>query len=150
MISMRNFQHRLVLVRVERQADRSDAGDAMEAEHLVEFAAGGFDPGDQPFQPFVVVQLRGDRFERAGQVVRDREHIAREPGRGISARVGDVLFQATADVLGFGLGVERFLPGRLKIAAQKFQRIAELVRLILKQLFGDACQFGFGGGICGA
>src|SRR5438067_2164634 len=33
-VGARHFQHRLVLVRVERQAPRGDAGDAMEREHL--------------------------------------------------------------------------------------------------------------------
>ena len=65
MLGVRDFEHRLVLVRVERQADRSDAGDAVEAEDLVELAAGGLDPGDQRLEPFVVVQLRRDGLERA-------------------------------------------------------------------------------------
>ena len=45
-----DFEHRLVLVGVERQADRGDAGDAVLAEHLVELALGRLDPGDEALQ----------------------------------------------------------------------------------------------------
>ena len=77
MLGVRDFEHRLVLVRVEREADCGDAGDAVEAEHLVEFAAGGLDPGDQRLEPFVVVQLRRNRLERARVRLSDTESISR-------------------------------------------------------------------------
>jgi hypothetical protein len=82
-----------VLVRVERQALGGDAADAVEAEDLVDLAAGRLDPGDEALQLVVLAQIGGNGVERAGKVVGDREDVAGKAGRGIGAGVGDVLFE---------------------------------------------------------
>ncbi len=74
----RNLEHGLVLVGVERQALRGDAGDAVQAEHLVELALGRLDAGEEVLQLLVVAQL--------GREVVDRARRGCRPPRGCRGR----------------------------------------------------------------
>src|SRR3546814_4372176 len=70
-----------MLVGVQRQADRGDAGDAVALEHAHQLALGGFQAGDEGLESLVLALFLADRGERAAQIIGDREDIAREFGR---------------------------------------------------------------------
>src|SRR3546814_18886555 len=78
----RDFEHRLVLVRVERQADRRDARDAIAFEDAKQFTLGGFQPGDQRLDAFVGALFVAERGERAAEVVGYRRSEERRVGKG--------------------------------------------------------------------
>src|SRR3546814_12618183 len=80
-----------MLVGVERQADRGDAGDAVAFEHAHQLALGRLEARDEGLEFLVLALLLADRGERAAQIVGDRQYVAREFGRGIGVRVGDLL-----------------------------------------------------------
>src|SRR3546814_9135583 len=75
---------------------------------------------DEGLEFLVLALLLADRGERAAQIVGDRQYVAREFGRGIGVRVGDLLVLAARDVLRLGarlkqvLLTQRDLPGELR------------------------------------
>ena len=106
-------------------------------------ALGRLDPGEKALQLVVLAHFRRNVIERPGKVVRHGEDVAREPGRGIGARVLDVLLQAPAHVLHLGLGVEHFLLRLLEVAPQRVQRIVERAfagfgAVLVEQFLGHA------------
>src|SRR3546814_4232077 len=82
---------------VERQADRGDAGDAVAFEHAHQLALGRLVARDEGLEFLVLALLLADRGERAAQIVGDRQYVAREFGRGIGVRVGDLLVLAARE-----------------------------------------------------
>src|SRR3546814_16760549 len=66
-----------------------------------------FQAGDEGLESLVLALFLADRGERAAQIIGDREDIAREFGRGIGMRVGDLLFGAAADILRLGARIEQ-------------------------------------------
>src|SRR3546814_20054269 len=89
-----------MLVGVERQADRGDAGDAVAFEHAHQLALGRLEARDEGLEFLVLALLLADRGERAAQIVGDRQYVAREFGRGIGVRVGDLLVRSVARRVG--------------------------------------------------
>src|SRR3546814_4223743 len=63
-----------MLVGVQRQADRGDAGDAVALEHAHQLALGGFQAGDEGLESLVLALFLADRGERAAQ--RSEEHTS--------------------------------------------------------------------------
>ena len=94
---------------VERLTLCLNPGQAVAAEDVGKLASRRFQAGDQPLELLVLAQLRGDRGERALQIVVHRQDVAGEVGRGIGARIGGVLLGAATHVLRFGAGVEHLL-----------------------------------------
>src|SRR3569833_2340009 len=58
---MRELDHRLVLVRIERLAHRLDAADAVAREDAFELASGGLDAGEQALDSLVLPHVLRDR-----------------------------------------------------------------------------------------
>src|SRR3546814_18803752 len=96
-----------MLVGVERQADRRDAGYAVAFEDAHQLALGRLEAGDEGLELLVLALILADRGERAAQIVGDRQDVARELGRGIGVRVGDLLVLAAGDVLRLGARIEQ-------------------------------------------
>src|SRR5690606_39239377 len=74
---------------------------------------------DEALQLLVLAQLGRNRVERAGEIVRDGQDIAREGRGGVGARVGQLLLQAPADILRLGQRVERLLLGGGQLVLQR-------------------------------
>src|SRR3546814_1430240 len=87
-----------MLVRVERQADRRDARDAVAFENAEQFALGGLEPGDQRLDRVIGALFFAERGERAAEIIGDRQDIAREFGRRIGVRVGDRSEEHTSEL----------------------------------------------------
>ncbi len=140
MIGRGHLEHRLMLVGVERQTDCGDAGDAVPGEDLFELTLGRFEAEDEALHALVL-----DRINGARKVVRHAQNIPRKAGCGIGARFVLFALQTAAHILGFGLGIKHFLPRRLKIALQRFERFGERRGLIaaLAKVFGHTLQFVF-------
>jgi hypothetical protein len=107
-----DFDHRLMLVGVERQAGRRHALHAMALEHGAELLAGRLDPGADRGQCLVMGR---QRLQRPHQIVGDRQHVAREGGGCILHGVGLVALEPPAGVLGLGGHAQR--PLALGVAA---------------------------------
>src|SRR3546814_16285490 len=95
-----------MLVGVERQADRRDAGYAVAFEDAHQLALGRLEAGDEGLELLVLALILADRGERAAQIVGDRQDVARELCRGIGVRVGDLLVLSAGDVLRLGARLE--------------------------------------------
>jgi len=61
---MGHFDHRLMLIGVQRQAMGGHLLDAMLAKHLVQLAARGLDPGQQRLQTLILAQIGGNGVDR--------------------------------------------------------------------------------------
>src|SRR3546814_11809644 len=83
-----------MLVGVERQADRGDAGDAVAFEHAHQLALGRPEARDDGLEFLVLALLLADRGESAAQIVGARQYVAREFVRRIGVRVGPLLVLA--------------------------------------------------------
>ena len=94
-----DFDHCLVAVRVEPFADRLDAADPVPRENLIELARRGFNPGEELRRGLVGAELVADRRQRALDMILDRQHVARERGRGIARRLFLLRFEPAANVL---------------------------------------------------
>ena len=112
----RDFDHRLVAVRVERLADRLDAADAVAREHRFELARGRFDPGEE----LARASCRARSSSVTATSARSRWSLIASMSRANRPRhrldacclLG---FEPAAHVLGFGRGVERLAVGLLEL-----------------------------------
>jgi hypothetical protein len=80
---VRNFDHRLVEMRIELLPIASMRAMPWRWKALVELAPGRLDAGDQALHPLVLAQVLGDGGERALEIVLHAQHVAGEAGRGI-------------------------------------------------------------------
>ena len=88
--------------------------------------------------------------ERAGEVVRHREDVTREPGCGIGAGILHVLLQTAAHVLRLCARIEHVLLGRVEIGSQRGESLFEAARLAfvvvrIEEFLGHAFEFLFDG-----
>ncbi len=123
----------------------------MRREHLVDLAARRLDTCDQSFPFLVLAQLCGNGIKRTRQIVGDRQNVASKAGRGIGARVGDLLLHPAAQVLRVGLGVEHLLLRLVQLGVQLAQRFLDAVlrgilafAIAVDHVLGNALQFVLG------